>query len=62
MDFQEKYASLMGDLNAMRDFCCEMEEKLNSGEYCEDDCKILRRRIRIVKDYLRDEQEDDRLL
>ena len=62
MDFQEKYASLMGNPSGMRAFCYEMEEKLNSGEYSEEDCCILKRRIRIVKDYLRDEQEDDRLI
>ena len=62
MDFQEKYASLLGNTDAMRAFCCEMEEKLNSGNYSEEDCCILKRRIRIVKDYLNDESKDDKLI
>ena len=62
MDFQEKYASLQGNPAEMRAFCCEMEEKLNSGDYSEEDCCILKRRIRIVKDYLRNESKDDKLI
>ena len=62
MDFQEKFAILQGNLQGMKDFCCEMEEKLNSGNYSEEDCCILKRRIRIVKDYIRNESKDDKLI
>ena len=62
MDFQEKFASLQGNPDGMRTFCYEMEEKLNSGDYSEEDCCILKRRIRIVKDYLSNESKDDKLI
>ena len=64
MDFQTLWAEMLlrDDRQEICDYCCELEQKLNSGEYSEEDCCLLKRRIRIIKDYLADEQEDDRLI
>lgn len=59
-DFNNLFATLImqDDKNAMRKLIDEMKVKLETLS-CEDSCKILKKRIRRLEDYLRDEIEDD---
>ena len=59
-DFNSEFANkiLANDPQLLRDWIAEMEGKV--GECTPEECAILRRRIRIVRDYLREDTETNR--
>ena len=61
-DFNTEFANkiLLNDKQLLRDWITEMENTLRYNEPSREDSKVLKRRIRIVKDYLQDDEETDR--
>ena len=61
-DFNTEFANkiLLNDKQLLRDWITEMENTLRYNEPSREDAKVLQRRIRIVKDYLQDDEETDR--
>ena len=61
-DFNTEFANkiLLNDKQLLRDWITEMENTLRYNEPSREDAKVLQCRIRIVKDYLQDDEETDR--
>ena len=61
-DFNAELANkiLANNPQVLRDWITEMENTLRYNEPSAADAKVLKRRIRIVKDYLQDDEETDR--
>ena len=61
-DFNAELANkiLANNPQVLRDWITEMENTLRYNEPSDADAKVLKRRIRVVKDYLQDDEETDR--
>ena len=61
-DFSEDFARLVAsdDRDGMRNWMTEMMDKIRYTEPPQDEVVILRRRIRILKDYLKDDEASER--
>lgn len=60
-DFNEEFALKIAanDKQLLRDWITEMTGRLDDADVDEMEQKILKRRIRIVGDYLRDDEESE---
>ena len=61
-DFNNVLGNLIASNNkqGMLDWITEMENTLRYTEPSREDAKILKRRIRTIKDYLKDDEESER--
>ena len=61
-DFNEDFARMISndDREGLRKWMTEMMDKIRYTEPPQDEASILKRRIRIIKDYLKDDEESER--
>ena len=61
-DFNEDFAKLISrdDRDGLREWMTEMDNKRRYTEPSPEEAAILKRRIRIIKDYLKDDEESER--
>ena len=60
-DFNEDFARMISndDREGLRKWMTEMMDKIRYTEPPQNEAAILKRRIRIIKDYLKDDEESE---
>ena len=60
-DFNEDFARMISndDREGLRKWMTEMMDKIRYTEPPQEEAAVLKRRIRIIKDYLKDDEESE---